>query len=163
MALSAPERLKSTHDLSGFRCGLPSIDHYLQRKASLAQEQKQTAVYVSCFSGTDMVAAYYTLSSGYMVRLGDSLKGLQKSAPDTYPIVILGRMGISIEAQGRGHVSDLLQDAIWRCINASVALDSTALIVHPLTDRLADFCARKVGFQPCHDLSPYTMMLPLHR
>lgn len=161
MELSKPERLNATHDLTGFHCGEQSIDEYLQRKALRAQEQKHAVVYVSCISGTNRVAAYYTLSSGSIARANVAPRGLQRNSPNAHPVTVLGRMGITLEAQGRGYADDLLQDAIIRCIAASEVVASSAVIVHPLTDRLADFYARKAGFQPCPDLSPLTMMLSL--
>lgn len=161
VALSAPEKLNSTHDLSYFHCGEPSIDEYLQRKALRAQEQKHAAVYVSCLSGTNIVAAYYTLSSGSIARASVVPKALQRNSPDTHPVTILGRMGVTMEAQGQGYAIDLLQDAVARSISASEVIASSALIVHPLTDKLAAFYASKGGFRSCPDLSPLTMMVPL--
>lgn len=159
--LSKPEKLNSLHDLSDFYCGEPSIDEYLQRKALRAQDNKHAVVYVSCLSGTNKVAAYYTLSNGSIARASVTPKSLQRNSPETHPITILGRMGVTIAAQGQGYAIDLLQDAIARSISASEVIASAALIVHPLTDQLADFYARKAGFRPCPDLSPLTMMLPL--
>jgi len=38
---------------------------------------------------------------------------------------------------------------------------SSAILVHPLDEALADFYARKAGFARCPDFSPLTMMLSL--
>lgn len=54
---------------------------------------------------------------------------------------------------------DLIQDAVLRAISASEDVASTALIVHPLNDRLVGLY-EKVGFIRCPQLSPITMMLP---
>lgn len=40
---------------------------------------------------------------------------------------------------------------------------SSAILVHPLDEALADFYARKAGFVRCPDLSPLTMMLSLRQ
>jgi len=45
-------------------------------------------------------------------------------------------MGVSIDAQGQGIAVDLLQDAIERALAASAGIGSTAMIVHPLNERL---------------------------
>ncbi len=161
VALSSPERLNNTHDLSTFDCGEFSINEYLHDKARQAQDKKHAVVYVSCFSGTNKVAAYYTLSGGSVDRSHVVPKKHQRNSPNNHPVTILGRMGITLEAQGQGYATDLLQDAIARSISASQVIASSAVIVHPLTEELAGFYARKAGFQPCPDLSPLTMMLPL--
>ncbi|MCZ4324393.1 GNAT family N-acetyltransferase [Pseudomonas anguilliseptica] len=161
VALSSPERLNHTHDLSNFDCGEVSINEYLHDKARQAQEKKHAIVYVSCFSGTNKVAAYYTLSGGSVDRSHVVPKKHQRNSPSNHPVTILGRMGITLEAQGQGYATDLLQDAITRCISASEVVASSAVIVHPLNEDLAGFYERKAGFKPCPDLSPLTMMLPL--
>lgn len=161
VALSAPVKLNESHDLSNFDCGESSINDFLHKKARRAQEKKHAIVYVSCFAGTNTAAAYYTLSGGSIARENVTPASRQRNSPTAHPVTILGRMGVTIEAQGHGYATDILQDAITRCIAASSEVASSAVIVHPLTDELADFYKRKAGFQPCPDLSPLTMMLSL--
>jgi hypothetical protein len=158
--LTAPEKLTEQHDVSGFACGDESIDDYLQKRALNAQKQKHAAVYVSLFKGTNRVAAFYTLSAGSVVR-GDMPKSMQRNAPNAIPATILGRMGVSHVAQGFGFAEDLLRDAIGRCLGASTIVASAAIVVHPLSERLAEFYARKAGFVPCPALLPMTMILSL--
>jgi len=159
--LSAPEKLNDFHDLTQFNCGEVSIDEYLIKNARKAQKNKHAVVYVSCFAGSNIVAAYYTLSSGSIAREHVVPRSLQRNSPNSHPVTILGRMGVTVTAQGYGFSVDLLQDAIGRCISASEVIATSALIVHPLTDRLADFYASHAGFQKCPDISPLTMMLSL--
>jgi hypothetical protein len=163
MALSAPEKLTEKHDTSEFGSGEPSIDEYLKKRALVAQLQKHAVVYVVCFHGTNKVAGYYTLSNGSCVRADIVPKKLQRNTPDIHPVTILGRMGITLAAQGQGYAVDLLQDALSRAIIASETVASTAVLVHPLTERLAQFYAKYAGFQRNPDLSPLTMMVSLRR
>lgn len=160
LELTAPEKLNDLHDISQFDCGEPSIDEYLHKKARKAQVEKHAVVYVSCFAGTRIVAAFYTLSNGSVARQ-NVLKSYQRNSPAQHPVTILGRMGVTRAAQGHGYSVDLLQDAITRCIEASGLVASSAVIVHPLTDRLAEFYRKYAGFEPCPQLSPLTLMLPL--
>ncbi|GAB0063336.1 MULTISPECIES: hypothetical protein [Pseudomonas syringae group] len=163
LALSAPEKLTEQHDLSEFESGEPTIDEYLKKRALIAQMQKQAVVYVVCFSGTRKVAGYYTLSSGSCVRTDVVPKKLQRNTPDIHPVTLLGRMGITRAAQGQGFAIDLLHDVMSRAIIASEAVASSAVVVHPLTERLAQFYAKHAGFEKCPDLSPMTMMVSLRR
>jgi hypothetical protein len=161
LELTAPEKLTAIHDLSEFDCGEKSINGYLTQQALKAQAAKQAVVYVVLRKGTTKVMGFYTLSSGAVCRSAVVPKSRQRNSPNQHPVTILGRMGISIEAQGQGYSVDLLQDAIERAISASRVIGSTAIIVHPLNERLAEFYTKYAGFIPCPAISPITMMLPL--
>lgn len=163
MALSAPEQLTEKHDVSEFESGQPLIDEYLKKRAFVAQIQKLAIVYVVCFHGTNKVAGYYTLSNGSLPRAGIVPKKLQRNTPDIHPVTILGRMGITLAAQGQGYAVDLLHDAMMRVVIASETVASSAVVVHPLTERLEQFYAKHAGFQRSPDLSPMTMMVSLRR
>ncbi|WP_237140763.1 MULTISPECIES: hypothetical protein [Pseudomonas] len=144
-----------------FDSGVTSINDYLQRQARKAQAAKQAVVYVICRKDTPVVMGYYTLSSGSIARENVVPKSRQRNSPSVHPVTLLGRMGITLEAQGQGFAIDLLQDAIERAISASNTIGSTAIIVHPLNERLSDFYTKYAGFIPCPELSPVTLMLPL--
>ena len=161
LELTAPEKLNDLHELDAFDSGEVTIDQYLQRKARKAQSTKQAVVYVSCLKGTSNVMAYYTLSSGSVARASVMPKSRQRNSPSVHPVTLLGRMGVTREAQGQGFAVDLLQDAIERALNASQSIGSSAIIVHPLNDRLSSFYIKYAGFIPCPDISPITLMLPL--
>lgn len=159
MELTRPARLDETHDLSTFDCGEDSINEYLVKKALKAQRAKHASVFVTCIKGTQTVVGYYTLSSGQVLRSSVVPKKAQRNSPDMHPVTILGRMGVCKSAQGQGLSHDLLKDALERSIWASDAVASTALVVHPLNERLASFY-EKAGFIRCDPLSPISMMLP---
>jgi predicted GNAT family N-acyltransferase len=105
--------------------------------------------------------AYFTLSSGSVARANVVPKSHQRNSPSVHPVTLLGRMGITQEAQGQGFAIDLLQDAIERAITASESIGSSAIIVHPLNERLSNFYIKYAGFIPCPGITPITLMLPL--
>jgi predicted GNAT family N-acyltransferase len=159
LELSAPEKLTVIHDLSAFDCGEESINEYLIKKALKARNAKHATVFVTCIKGTNTVVGYYTLSNSMVMRADVVPKRAQRNSPDQHPVTVLGRMGVCKTVQGTGLSLDLLKDAIIRSIAASSDVASTALVVHPLTDRLVTFY-EKAGFIRCPQLSPVTMMLP---
>ncbi|POR62186.1 hypothetical protein [Pseudomonas syringae] len=159
LELSPPEKLARHHITEKFDCNEPSINEFLRVKALKAQEAKHAIVYVVCFKGTDEVAGYYTLSNSAVDRRHGATAKIRRNAPDPLPVTVLGRMGVTTAAGGRGLSLGLLADAIERCIQASEIIGSTAIIVHPLTQRLADYYAKHAGFVQCPDLAPMTMML----
>lgn len=161
LELTAPEKLKAIHDLSAFDCGDDSINQYLTKKASKAQDSRFATVFVTCLKGSKTVVGYYTLSSAMIIRANVVPKKAQRNSPDQHPMTILGRMGVCKSAQGTGLSIDLLRDAIIRAIAASGEVGSTALVVHPLNERLVALY-EKAGFIRSPQLSPITMMLPLN-
>lgn len=161
LELSPPEKLGSHHLTDEFDCGEQSINEYLRQKALKAQDAKHAVVYVVRFKNTQEVAGYYTLANSAIDRSGAATAKIRRNAPNPLPVTVLGRMGVTAAASGRGLSLALLADAIERSILASEVIGSVALIVHPLTERLATYYAKHAGFIPCPDLAPMTMMLPL--
>lgn len=161
LELTAPVKLNDQHILDQFDSGNASIDNYLQKMARKAQAAKHSAVYVSCFKGTLIVAGYYTLSNGSTERNNVVPKSRQRNSPSDYPVTLLGRMGVTRTAQGNGFGADLLQDAVERAITASGTVGSSAIVVHPLNERLASFYSKHAGFIPCPQISPITLMLSM--
>lgn len=161
LELSAPQKLDESHEVSQFDCGEPSINEYLRVKALKAQRARHAVVYVTCFKGSKTVAGYYTLSNGSVARAHGASATLRRNAPNDLPVTILGRMGVTRKASAQGLATDLLQDAVERALSAAQMVGSVALIVHPLTEQLEQFYAKRAGFKHCPDLSPKTMMLAL--
>lgn len=159
LELTAPQKLNDAHDLGTFDCGEVSINEYLVKKAMKAQSARTATVFVTCIKGSQTVVGYYTLSSATIMRSHVVPRKAQRNSPDQHPITILGRMGVCKTVQGIGLSLDLLRDAVIRALTASNEVASTALVVHPLNDRLVTFY-EKAGFIRCPQLSPITMMLP---
>lgn len=160
LELSAPVKLQDHHKLDEFDCGEDSINEYLRDRARSAQRSRSAVVYVACFKDTDVVAGYYTLSSGAVARSDLPTAKLRQNMPGVTPATILGRMGLTKEAQGSGFAKELFRDALRRAIYASNEVASKVLVVHPLNDELAMWYA-KLGFIHAPKLSPVTMILPL--
>lgn len=159
LELSAPVKLNETHNVDPFDCGEESINEYLKKKAIKAQASKTATVLVTCIKGTNTVVGYYTLSNGTIMRADVVPKKAQRNSPQQHPITVLGRMGVCKTLQGTGLSLDLIQDAVLRALAASEEVASTALVVHPLNDRLVGLY-EKAGFLRCPQISPITMMLP---
>ncbi len=60
MALSGPEPLSTAHDVSGFSCGKPTLDHWLKTRALSNQTKGFTVVIVVHEEGR--VVGYYGLA-----------------------------------------------------------------------------------------------------
>lgn len=159
LELTKPTKLQEHHDASEFASGEPSIDKFIKEDALAAQRDRTAVCYVTCFRGTDKVAGYYTLSTGSVNRKAMPSAKMRRNTPDPVPGTLLGRMGITKEAQGQGYGGDLLADALERTIRAAELVASRVLIVNLLHEELADWYG-KYGFRLCPEI-PMTMVMTL--
>ena len=158
LGLSAPERLHERHDLSGFDCNEQSINEYLQ-KAKKQANHKNAVVYVVCEADTEVVKGFYTLSNGSVLR-DEMPSKMARFSPTEIPVTVLGRIGVDTAFQGKGVGLDLLQDAIERALAASETVGSRAILIHALTQDLAEYYMKYAGFVQS-PISPKTLLLSL--
>ncbi len=154
--ISAPEPLSDSHDLTGFRCGVPTLDDWLRQRALKNQMTGASRTFVAC-EGTRALA-YYALASG-AVTAAMATGRLRRNMPDPIPVVVLGRLAIDIGAQGQGLGRALIRDAGLRVLDAADLIGIRGLLVHALSEDAKAFYQR-VGFEPS-PLAPMTLMITL--
>ena len=133
--LTKPAALKAGHDVSAFDCGRGEITSWLLKKAAKAGETDTAKTYVVC-RGTKRVVAYCSLAAGGVAH-ADVPSALARNAPDPIPVIILARVGVTKDEQGRGLGRALTAEAMRRSSQASRIIGARALLVHALDDRLA--------------------------
>lgn len=148
MALSAPEPLTELHDVSGFSCGKPALDHWLKTRAVSNQEKGFTAVLVIHEAGR--VVGYYGLAPTAVVPsiLPRSIRTGQP--PDPVPCLLLGQLATDIGWAGRGIGTGLVKHALQRCVQAAGLIGGRALMVNAVDAEAAQFWQRR-GFLPTRD------------
>ncbi len=62
------------------------------------------------------------------------------------PLVILARLAVELDYQGRGLGVSMLQDAIRRTLSIAVQAGIRALLTHPIDAEAEVFC-RRFGFE----------------
>ncbi|MDX8462297.1 GNAT family N-acetyltransferase [Mesorhizobium sp. VK2B] len=148
MALSAPEPLTALHDVSGFSCGKPALDHWLKTRALSNQEKGFTAVLVVQEAGR--VVGYYGLAPTAVVPsiLPRSIRTGQP--PDPVPCLLLGQLATDTGWAGRGIGTGLVKHALQRCAQAAELIGGRALMVNAFDAEAAQFWQRR-GFLPTRD------------
>lgn len=161
-AIRPPEKLTADHDLSAFENGLHSVlDEWLRDRA-LASEGLSARTYVICPEAQPaQVIGYYAISTAMEERSALPTAKLRRGLPDRVPLLLIGRLAVSLEFQGLGLGADLLSDAIHRCLAASEIAGARAIIAHAIDDRAAAFY-KAHGFLPS-PLASQLMMLPIDR
>jgi GNAT superfamily N-acetyltransferase len=140
--LSAPEKLNAAHNLSQFLCGEPELDDWLKRRALPNEESGASRTYVVCIGR--QVVGYYALAAGAVAHM-DAPGSVRRNMPNPIPVMVIGRLGIDLNFQGRGIGSALLRDAVLRTLQASEIAGIRAILVHAISESAKRFY-EKMGF-----------------
>jgi predicted N-acetyltransferase YhbS len=139
VSFSRPEPLGVEHQLEGFDCGKPALDDWLLRHARQAQGSGSAKTFVVADGAR--VAGYFSLTVGQVDTL-DAPERIRKGMGQyPVPVVILARLAVSRQDQGRGMGFGLLQDAIRRTMLAEQA-GIRAMLTHPIDEEAAKFYTR---------------------
>ena len=140
MSLHGPQSLGPEHQLDGFDCGKPSLNDWLLRHARQAQGSGSAKTFVVV--GDNTVVGYFSLTVGQIDTLDAPeriRKGMGQYPP---PVVVLARLAVSRQAQGRGIGFGLLQDAIRRTMLIADQAGIRAMLTHPIDVEAARFYTR---------------------
>ena len=143
MSLSSPEPLQPQHQLRDFDCGKPALNDWLHRHARQAQGSGSAKTFVVADAGR--VAGYFSLTVGQIDTL-EAPERIRKGMGQ-YPVpvvgaVILARLAVAQQDQGRGIGVGLLQDAIRRTTLIAEHAGIRAMLTHPIDQDAAKFYAR---------------------
>ena len=152
--LSAPEKLLAEHDLADFDSGEPALDDWLRRRALANEERGSSRTYVVCVA--KRVVGYYSLAVGAVAHVGVPGR-VKRNMPDPVPVMVLGRLAVDQDFQGRGIGSGLLRDAVLRTMQAAEIAGIRAILVHALSDAAKHFYQRH-GFI-ASPIDPMTVMI----
>jgi GNAT superfamily N-acetyltransferase len=144
IGLSAPHPLAAGHALEGFDCGRPSLNDWLVKHARQAQGSGSANTYVVTEGAR--VVGYYSLAVGQIDTLEASDRVRKGMGGYPVPVVILARMAVARQDQGRGIGVGMLQDAIRRTLIVAEQAGVRALLTHPIGDEAARFYLR-FGFE----------------
>ncbi len=139
------EKLRADHAVAGFDCGREELNRFLLRFALTNQNAGAAQTYVAVSS--DLVVGYYSLAVGEVAR-EDSPERLSKGlARHPIPIMLLARLAVSVDWQGRGLGAGLLKDAMRRTLQAADIAGIRAFAVHAKDDSARRFYEH-FGFVP---------------
>jgi GNAT superfamily N-acetyltransferase len=140
VSFSRPEPLGVEHRLEGFDCGKPALDDWLLRHARQAQGSGSAKTFVVADGAR--VAGYFSLTVGQVDTL-DAPERIRKGMGQyPVPVVILARLAVSRQDQGRGMGFGLLQDAIRRTMLIAEQAGIRAMLTHPIDEEAAKFYTR---------------------
>lgn len=143
MALSRPEPLAESHDVSRFRCGKEPLDSWLHTRALSNERRGFTVVMVVHDAGR--VVGYYGLAPTAVVPAVMPRPIRTGQPPNPVPCLLLGQLATDLEWAGRGIGSGLLAHALERCVAGAALIGGRALVVNAIDEDAVAFWKRR-GF-----------------
>lgn len=137
------EKLARRHAVESFDCGEEPLNRFLIRYALANAQANASQTYVG-LSGDDVIG-FYTLVVGE-VAYEDAPERMKKGlARHPVPIMLLARLAVSRDWQGKGVGAGLLRDAVLRTLQAADIAGIRAFTVHAKDDNARAFY-RHFGF-----------------
>lgn len=134
----APEPITVAHKLDKFESGETTLDNWLKKKALANQHKGASRCFVLCEAKNENVIGYYSLSAGAIAHEARP-KAMRRNMPDPLPVLLLGRLAIARDHQGKGLGSALLRDAMLRAVTVSAQTGIFAILVHALSEDAKKF------------------------
>jgi drug/metabolite transporter superfamily protein YnfA len=103
-------------------------------------------------------AAYGGLATGAIAHQKATGK-VRRNMPEPIPVMVIGRLAVDREHQGKGLGSALLKDALLRTLNAASIAGIRAVLLHAISEDATRFY-EKAGFS-ASPVDPMTMMITL--
>lgn len=140
MSLSRPEPLGADHRLDDFDCGKPALNDWLLRHARQAQGSGSAKTFV--VADNSRIAGYFSLTVGQVDTLEAPERIRKGMGQYPLPVVILARLAVSQQDQGRGIGFGMLQDSIRRTMLIAEQAGIRAMLTHPIDGDAAEFYTR---------------------
>lgn len=140
MSLCAPSALEARHQLEHFDCGKPALNAWLFRHARQAQGSGSAKTFV--VADDDRVVGYFSLTVGQVDTLEAPERIRKGMGQYPIPVVILARLAVSLQDQGRGIGLGMLQDAIRRTLLIAEQASIRAMLTHPIDAQASAFYTR---------------------
>ena len=151
---SPPALLNSSHNTANFNCATLSLDDWLIKRALKNQSYGASRTFVIC--GNNRVIGYYALATGSVERVV-APGSISRNMPESIPVIILGRLAVDIQYQGKRLGGALLKDAMLRTLSIARNVGVRALLVYAISEEAKSFYL-SYGFQPS-PIESMTLML----
>ena len=156
MTIAQPTTLASHHEVESFSSGIENLDHWLKRRALKNQVSGASRTFVACEN--QKVGAYYALASS-AVAVAEASGRFARNMPNPVPVVVLGRLAVDQNFQGKGMGRALVRDAGYRVLQAADTIGIRCLIVHAISTEARNFYLQ-LGFE-LSPLDPLMLMITL--
>lgn len=141
------EELTAAHLIEDFDCGSDAQTTWLRRHALQSHLGGMSRVFVVVRRDTNAVVGYYALTTGSVINSDAPLRLTKGAGNYDIPVIILTRLGVHIEEQGRGLGRALVVDAFRRVDRVANEVGVRALLIHAEDEQARDFYLRLASFE----------------
>lgn len=143
-----PERLSSGHVLSGFDCGIGSLNLWLERHARAAGGAGSARTYVVTDDEQEgRVVGYHAITVASIEHVDATERATKGMPRHPIPAMLLARLAVGESVKGKGLGAFLLRDAMARTVAVSQEAGVRLLLAHALNDDSRRFYLH-FGFEP---------------
>lgn len=150
-------KLSPADSMETFDCGQTALNQFLQRYALVNQKAESAQTYVCCLK--DEVVGFYSLAVGSVDPEHAPARVMKGLAKHPVPVMILARLAVDQDHQGKGLGKALLKDALLRTAQAADIAGIRCLLVHA-KDEAARRWYESWEFEP-GPTDPYHLFLML--
>jgi GNAT superfamily N-acetyltransferase len=156
------EALRRDHRIDQFSSGQPELDRFFIQFALQSQQAGTSRTYVGLAG--DIVIGFYTLVASEIAHAQAPERLTKGVARHPIPLMLLARLAVHRDWQGRRIGTGLLRDAMDRTLRAAEILGIRALAVHAKDDNAVAFYSR-FGFipSPINPRHMYLLLKDIHR
>lgn len=140
-----PRAIRADDPTATFDCGNDLLNTWLAQRAVRNEQRGDSRTYVSIDLDTRQIAGYYSLAAWSIAHVDTGGGWLSRNARDPVSVIFLGRLAVSIEAQGLGLGRDLVADALMNARIGSRVLGARALVAEAIDETAEQFYLR-LGF-----------------
>ena len=137
LVFSQPQLLESHHNTLTFDCGVTPLNQFLQRYALANQANGSARTFVTLAQG--QVFGYYSLAAASVEHAVVPQRVSKGLARHPIPMLLLARLAVDVQAQGKGVGRSLLQSALLKYLQACEVIGCRALMVHAKDEAAARF------------------------
>jgi GNAT superfamily N-acetyltransferase len=154
------EPIDRHHDRTGFDCGVPALNEYLERYARQNHDSGGAKTFVAVpIDEPSRVLGYYSISPGAIEFARVPARLTKKLGRYEVPVFRLGRLAVTVAMQGQGLGGELFLSAGIRALAVAAKVGGIALAIDA-KDAGAAAWYQRFGALPLLD-DPLKLVLPL--
>lgn len=134
------DKLSRQHAVESFDCGSEPLNRYLKKYALTNQLANAAQTYLG-LSGSNVIG-FHSLAVGEVIYAEAPERLAKGLARHPVPVMILARLAVHKDWQGKGVGAGLLKDAVLRTLQAAEIAGIRAIIVHAKDEAAQNFYKR---------------------
>ena len=155
--LSRPRKLERSDIRKDFCSGATELDEWLIKYAWQNQRSHNSTTYVTL--SDSRVVGYYAIAAAAYTKTATPSE-LARQSPEQIPCILLARLAVDREFQGRKLGAALLLDALQRAAFLSASLGAKTVLVHARDQAAMEFYQANSDF-PQSPVEPLHLFAPM--